>query len=74
MEQCIHSFSLMKNNPFESKELPEHESGDVIPIYSGYEVPSFPPLFPTISFSSSVSFTILLFLKSAFCNLKLNSS
>ncbi|KAF6729243.1 hypothetical protein FQA47_009260 [Oryzias melastigma] len=40
--RCIHNFSLMKkNNPFESKELPEHESGDVIPIYSGYEVPSF---------------------------------
>lgn len=37
----IQNFYLMKNNPFESKELPETESGDVIPVYSGYENPSF---------------------------------
>lgn len=33
-------FSWMtENNSFESKELPEPESLDVIPIYSGYESP-----------------------------------
>lgn len=31
---------MMKNNSFESKKLPEPESGDVIPVYSGYEIPS----------------------------------
>lgn len=31
---------MMENNSFESKELPEPESVDVIPIYSGYEIPS----------------------------------
>lgn len=57
--------TLMKNNPFESKELPEPESGDVIPVYSGYEIPSFSlplsfSLSLTISFSPSVSFSIYL--------------
>lgn len=30
---------MMKNNSFESKELPESESDHVIPV-SGYEIPS----------------------------------
>lgn len=62
----------MKNNSFESKELPEPESGDVIPVYSGYEIPSLSfsdhlfPLFLSLSISAVST--------SAFCNFKQNSS
>lgn len=70
----------MKNNPFESKELPEPESGDVIPVYSGYEIPSFSlPLSFSLSLTISLSpplfsFSISAVSTSAFCNFKQNSS
>lgn len=49
----------MKNNSFESKELPEPESGDVIPVYSGYEIPS-------LSFSDHPSLCFFLYLSLLF--------
>lgn len=60
-----------ENNSFESNELPEPESVDVIPIYSGYEIPSLSfsdhlfPLFLSLSISAVST--------SAFCNLKQSS-
>lgn len=45
-------FSSLKNSPFESKALPESESGDVIPVYSGYET--------LLSLSLSLSHHLLL--------------
>lgn len=54
----------VKTIRLESKELPESESGDVIPIYSGYEFPFFLSLALFLSFthhfSPSVSFSIYL--------------
>lgn len=62
---------MMENNSFESRELPEPESVDVIPIYSGYEILSLSfsdhlfPLFLSLSISAVST--------SAFCNFKQNS-
>lgn len=52
---------MMENNSFQSKELPEPESVDVIPIYSGHEIPSL-SLSLTISSLCFFLYLSLLFL------------
>lgn len=77
------TFSLIeKQIPLRVKSCLKPESGDVIPVYSGYEIPSFSlPLSLFLSCSDHL-FLSLCFLSlsisavstSAFCNFKQNSS
>ena len=59
MGEGTRNLSLMKNNPFDSEELPEPESGDVIPVCSGYEIPSFSR---PLSFSDHLCLPLCFFL------------